>query len=101
LILIVRAFGILGSMCGLFAARCDETEPPEQALLRGQLSALAVSVFGLCAGLYWLRVEAFLALFVRGVAGLSAAALLTQLAWWPLRRSANAARETAEARSLG
>jgi Na+/H+-translocating membrane pyrophosphatase len=101
LILIVRAFGILGCMCGLFAARSEESEPPEQALLRGQLSALAVSLFGLCAGLYWLRAAPFLALFVSGALGLGVAALLTQVAWWPLRRNASAARETAEARSLG
>ncbi|HKY40222.1 MAG TPA: sodium/proton-translocating pyrophosphatase [Polyangiaceae bacterium] len=101
LISILRAFGILGSMCGLFAARSEESEPPEQALLRGQLSALSVSLFGLCAGLYWLRVEPLLGLFVPGALGLGVAALLTQVAWWPLRRDASAARETTEARSFG
>lgn len=87
LILVVRAFGIVASVCGVFAARADENEAPERALLRGQLAALAVSVFGLGAGLYWLRVEGFSGLFVAGLVGSIIAALLTQVAWLPLRRA--------------
>lgn len=101
LLLVVRVFGFMASICGAFAARADGGESPQRALLRAQLTALAVSVFGLCAGLYWLRVEAFVALFVPGAAGLVVSALLTQMAWWPLRRDASATREAAEARALG
>jgi K(+)-stimulated pyrophosphate-energized sodium pump len=100
LVLVVRAFGIVGSVSGVFAARADENEAPEQALLRGQLCAFAVAVFGLGAGLYWLRVEQFFGVFMAGVAGLAVAVVLTQLAWLPLRRGASATRETVEARAL-
>ncbi|HEY6080222.1 MAG TPA: sodium/proton-translocating pyrophosphatase, partial [Polyangiaceae bacterium] len=99
LLLVVRAFGAVGSMCGVFAARSHERETAERALWRGQLSALFVSIFGLAAGLYWLRVEAPLSLLVAGLAGLLVA-MGVSLLWLPLRRGAAPARETAEARSL-
>jgi K(+)-stimulated pyrophosphate-energized sodium pump len=101
LILAVRAFGIVASLSGVFAARADEAVSPELALLRGQLSASAVAAFGLGAGLYWLHVEAFVALLIAGLAGLLATALVTQVVWLPLRRTSSGAREMAEARSLG
>lgn len=100
LLLIVRAFGVIGSMCGVFAARSEEHESAESALWRGQLTALAVSAFGAAAGLYWLRIEATASLLIACAAGLLVASSVSRLAWLPLRRGAGPARETAEARNL-
>jgi K(+)-stimulated pyrophosphate-energized sodium pump len=100
LLLIVRAFGVIGSMCGVFAARSEEHESAESALWRGQLTALAVSAFGAAAGLYWLRIEATASLLIACAAGLLVASCVSRLAWLPLRRGAGPARETAEARNL-
>jgi len=101
LVLIVRAFGVIGSACGIFAARAAEGEAPGRALLRGHACAVLVSAFGLGAALFWLRVDGFLMLLWPGLAGLLSTALVAQLAWLPLRRSGSSAREVAEARSVG
>ncbi len=100
LLLVVRAFGVIGSMCGVFAARAEEHESAESALWRGQLTALAVSVFGAAAGLYWLRLEGTASLLIACAAGLVVASSVSRLAWLPLRRGAGPARETAEARTM-
>jgi K(+)-stimulated pyrophosphate-energized sodium pump len=100
LMLSVRAFGIVASLCGVFAARADENEAPGQALLRGHLCAFAVSAFGLAASLYWLRVDGGFGLLTPGLAGLVVALIVTQVAWLPVRRTSNGARETVDARSL-
>lgn len=100
LLLVVRAFGVVGSMCGVFAARADESEAMERALWRGQLSALLVALFGLGAGLYWLRISPFLPLFLAGAAGLAIASVVSRLLFLPLSRGASKARETADARGL-
>ncbi len=101
LVVLVRAFGAVGSVCGVFAARVTEEEAPLQALWRGQASALVVSLFGLGAALFWLERELLAPLFAAGALGLLAMALVGQLSWLPLRRGTAGARELADARSSG
>ena len=101
LVVLVRAFGAVGSVCGVFAARVTDEEAPLQALWRGQASALAVSLFGLGAALFWLERELLLPLFAAGALGLLAMALVGQLSWLPLRRRTPAAREFADTRGGG
>ena len=101
LVALVRAFGAVGSVCGVFAARVTDEEAPLQALWRGQISALVVSLFGLGAALFWLERELLLPLFAAGALGLLAMALVGQLTWFPLRRDAAATREFSDARGSG
>lgn len=99
LVVLVRAFGSIGSICGVFAARATDAESPVQALWRGQASALLVALFGLGAALFWLEREHWGALFAAGATGLGAAALVGLLACLPLRRAAT--RELLDVRSSG
>jgi Na+/H+-translocating membrane pyrophosphatase len=101
LVVLVRGFGAVGSVCGVFAARATDEEAPLHALWRGQASALLVSLFGLGAALFWLQREHWLPLFAAGALGLATLALVGQLSWFPLRRGTSAARELSEARSSG
>jgi len=101
LVVLVRGFGAVGSVCGVFAARATDDEAPLHALWRGQASALLVSLFGLGAALFWLQREHWLPLFAAGALGLATLALVGQLSWFPLRRGTSAARELSEARSSG
>lgn len=101
LVVLVRGFGAVGSVCGVFAARATDEEAPLHALWRGQVSALAVSLFGLGAALFWLQRGHFLPLFAAGSLGLLTLALVGQLSWVPLRRGTSATRELSDARSNG
>jgi Na+/H+-translocating membrane pyrophosphatase len=101
LMVLVRGFGAVGSVCGVFAARATDEEAPLHALWRGQASALLVSLFGLGAALFWLQREHWLPLFAAGALGLATLALVGQLSWFPLRRGTSASRELSEARSSG
>jgi len=99
LVVLVRAFGSIGSICGVFAARATDDESPVQALWRGQVSALLVALFGLGAALFWLERAHLAALFAAGALGLVSAALVGLLACLPLRRAAT--RELLDARGSG
>jgi hypothetical protein len=101
LVVLVRAFGAIGSVCGVFAARSTDDEAPLRALWRGQASALVVALFGLGAALFWLQREHLLPLLAAGALGLAAMALAGQLSWLPLRRSTLSARELIDARGSG
>jgi K(+)-stimulated pyrophosphate-energized sodium pump len=101
LVLVVRAFGSVGSVCGVLAARATDEEAPSRALFRGQASALLVALFGLGSSLYWLQREHFGVLLGAGALGLFATALVSQLAWLPLRRGTSTARHVLEARASG
>lgn len=101
LLLVVRAFGGIGTICGVLAARATDDESPALALLRGQLSAVVVALFGLGSALFWLERASFGRLFLAGAFGLSATSLVAQLACLPLRRGAATARELMDARSSG
>jgi Na+/H+-translocating membrane pyrophosphatase len=101
LVVLVRAFGAIGSVCGVFAARATDDEAPLWALWRGQASALVVALFGLGAALFWLQREHLWPLLAAGALGLVAMALAGQLSWLPLRRGTSTARELIEARSSG
>ncbi|HVY27613.1 MAG TPA: sodium/proton-translocating pyrophosphatase [Polyangiaceae bacterium] len=97
LVLLVRAFGAIASVCGVFAARSADDESTLRALLRGQASALFVALFGLGAALFWLERDKMPALFVSGALGLILTTLLGLLAWLPLRRQqGRVSREPAE-----
>jgi Na+/H+-translocating membrane pyrophosphatase len=99
LVVLVRAFGAIGSTCGVFAARATDEESPVHALWRAQLSALAVALFGLGAALFWLEREHWAALFAAGALGLGSAAAVGLLACLPLRRAAT--RELLDTRGSG
>jgi inorganic pyrophosphatase len=101
LVALVRAFGGLGSVCGVLAARVTDEEPPSVALWRGLASALVVAWFGLGAALFWLERPHFAALFAAGTLGLACMTLVAQAAWLPLRRGAATPRELLEARGSG
>lgn len=101
LVVLVRAFGAVGSVCGVFAARVTDDEAPLRALWRGQASALVVSLFGLGAALFWLERELLVPLFAAGSLGLLTMALVGQLSWLPLRRGNSVVRELSDARSSG
>jgi Na+/H+-translocating membrane pyrophosphatase len=101
LVILIRAFGAIGSVCGVLAARVSDDEAPLRALFRGQASAIGVGVFGLGAGLFWLERPHLGPLFVSGVLGLLAMSLSAQLSGLPLRRRPGSARELSEARGSG
>jgi len=101
LVVLVRGFGAVASVCGVFAARATDEEAPLHALWRGQVSALVVSLFGIGAALFWLQRDHFLPLFCAGSLGLLTLALVGQLSCLPLRRGAATARELSEARTSG
>ncbi len=102
LVVLVRTFGGVASVCGVLAARVTDDEPPARALWRGQLSALVVALFGMGAALFWLMREHWGALFVAGAAGLCSTTLVALGAGLPLRRSAppTEARPGSEASSI-
>jgi H+-translocating diphosphatase len=91
LVVLVRAFGAVASVCGVLAARVTDEEPASRALVRGQLSALFVALFGLGAALFWLMREQWGALFVAGAAGLCATTLAALGAALQLRRGSASA----------
>jgi H+-translocating diphosphatase len=101
LVALVRAFGALSSVCGVFAARVTDEEPPSLALWRGLGSAFVVASFGLGAALFWLERPHFAPLFAAGALGLCSMTLVAQAAWLPLRRGAATSRELLEARGSG
>jgi K(+)-stimulated pyrophosphate-energized sodium pump len=101
LVLLVRAFGAVGSVCGVMAARATEEESPVLALVRAQASALTVSLFGLGSALFWLEREHFFPLLAAGALGLLVALVVAQLAWLPLRRGSHMLRELMDARAAG
>lgn len=101
LVLVVRAFGAVGAVCGVLSARATDDEAPASALVRGQVSALLVALFGLGSALFWLEREHFAVLLGAGALGLVATALVAQLAWLPLRRGTRTAREVFDARASG
>lgn len=96
LALLIRAFGAIASVCGVFGARSADDESTLRALWRGQASALFVALFGLGAALFWLERDKMPALFVSGALGLILTTVLGLLAWLPLRRQGSASREPAE-----
>jgi Na+/H+-translocating membrane pyrophosphatase len=101
LVLVVRAFGAVGTASGVLAARATEDEAPASALFRAQLCAFGVASFGLGSALFWLQREHFGVLLGAGALGLTATALASQLSWLPLRRGASTARAVQDARSTG
>ncbi|HEX2870341.1 MAG TPA: sodium/proton-translocating pyrophosphatase [Polyangiaceae bacterium] len=101
LMVLVRGFGAIGSVCGVLAARASDEEAPLLALWRGLGSALAVSLFGLGAALFWLEREHMLPLFAAGALGLASMALVGLLSWLPLRRGPSTTRELNDARASG
>jgi len=101
LVVLVRGFGAVGSVCGVLAARVTDEEAPLLALWRGQGSALVVSLFGLGAALFWLQREHLLPLFAAGALGLLTMALVGVLSWLPLRRGPATTRELTDARASG
>ena len=101
LVILIRAFGAIGSVCGVLAARVTDEEAPVLGLLRGQASALGVSVFGLGAALFWLERPHLAPLFGSGVLGLLAMAVSAKLSSLPLGRGRSAARELSDARGSG
>jgi hypothetical protein len=100
LVSLVRAFGGLGSICGVMSARVSGDEPPPLGLGRGLVSAFTVAAFGLGAALFWLVRPHFLPLLGAGLVGLTSMTLVGQAAWLPLRRSVTA-RELSDARESG
>jgi Na+/H+-translocating membrane pyrophosphatase len=101
LLLLVRAFGIVGTLCGVLGARVTEEEPPSRALFRAKLCALTVTLFGLGAALFWLSREHLAAQLAAGSAGLLSVTLVALLAWLPLRRGSAPGRELSDAQSSG
>lgn len=101
LALMIRAFGAIGSVCGVFATRSSEEEPTIRALVRGLVSALCVALFGLGAALFWLDRDKLGPLLGSGALGLSLTTLVSLLAWLPLRRRGSASRELQEGRGSG
>ena len=101
LVLVVRAFGAVGSVCGVLAARATDDEAPSNALVRGQVSALFVALFGLGSALFWLEREHFGVLLGAGALGLVTTAVVAQLSWLPLRRGTRTTREVLDARVSG
>jgi hypothetical protein len=101
LVVLVRGFGAIGSVCGVLAARASDEEAPLMALWRGQGSALVVSLFGLGAALFWLEREHLLPLFAAGALGLVSMALIGALSWLPLRRGPSTTRELNDVRASG
>lgn len=97
---LVRAFGGLGSICGVLSARARDDEAPHAALVRGAVSAFVVAGFGLGAALFWLERPHFLPLLGAGLLGLSCSMLVAPLSWWPLQKRTTA-RELADARQAG
>jgi K(+)-stimulated pyrophosphate-energized sodium pump len=77
LVVLVRAFGGVASVCGVLAARVTDEEPASRALVRGQSSALVVALVGLGAALFWLMREHWGALFVAGAAGACSTTLVS------------------------
>jgi Na+/H+-translocating membrane pyrophosphatase len=98
-VVLVRIFGAIGSVCGVLAARASDEEAPIKALFRAQASALVVALFGLGAALFWLEREHLAPLFAAGALGLLTMALVGLLSWLPLRRGAT--RELVDARNSG
>ncbi len=101
LLLLVRAFGVVASLCGVLAARVTDDEAPSRALLRGQICAAVVSVFGLGAATFWQAREHLGAQLAAGALGLLAMLLVSWLAWLPLRRGARPLRELSDAQQSG
>jgi hypothetical protein len=71
MVVLVRTFGAVASVCGVLAARVTDDEPAARALVRGHSSAFFIALFGLGAALFWLMREQWGALFVAGAAGLA------------------------------
>jgi len=85
LVVLVRAFGAVAAVCGVFAASVTDDEHPTRALTRGQVSAVVVAAFGLGAALFWLEREQLAALFVAATLGLLTTAIVSRATARPFR----------------
>jgi K(+)-stimulated pyrophosphate-energized sodium pump len=99
LMLLVRGFGWVGSIAGVFAARATDEEHPARAVFRGQTCASLVTIFGLGASLFWLERPQLFALMAAGIAGLLGVTLPALLGSLPLGRSSATARELSDGKS--
>ena len=76
--LVVRAFGLLGSIAGVMAVRTAEDGDPMQALNRGYYLTTVLTALGFGIGCYWLldspqAPEAWWHFWLCGLIGLAAA----------------------------
>ena len=76
--LVVRAFGLLGSMAGVMVVRTDEDGDPMQALNRGYYLTTVLTALGFGIGCYWLlnspqAPQAWWHFWLCGLIGLAAA----------------------------
>jgi Na+/H+-translocating membrane pyrophosphatase len=97
--LAIRSFGLVASAAGVLAARADEAQGQGFALLRGLACALAISLFGIAGGSYWLAEQNWWFFAVAGAFGLAAAAVpslvllsFTDRRARPVRRALDALR---------
>jgi Na+/H+-translocating membrane pyrophosphatase len=102
--LAIRSFGVVACAAGVLAARADEAQGQGLALLRGLACAVAISLFGIAGGSYWLVEQNFWFFAVAGAFGLAAAALpalvalsFTDRGARPLRSAVEALRDGASA----
>jgi len=95
--LVVRSFGMVGCAAGILSARADEAQSQGLALLRGLACALAIALFGIVGGSYWLAPERWSFLAAAGALGLVAAALPSSVALSFVDRRARPVREAVEA----
>jgi Na+/H+-translocating membrane pyrophosphatase len=103
--LVMRSFGLVGCAAGTLAARADEAQGQGLALLRGLACALAIALFGIAGGSYWLVPGDFSYVATSGVLGLAAAALpcvvslsLADRRAAPIRTAVEALRDGGSAR---
>ncbi len=95
--LAIRSFGVVACAAGVLAARADEAQGQGLALLRGLACALAIALFGIAGGSYWLVDRNWWFFAVSGVFGLVAAAVPALVALSFADRSARPIRRTIEA----
>jgi Na+/H+-translocating membrane pyrophosphatase len=95
--LVFRSFGMVGCAAGALSARADEAQGQGLALLRGFVCALAIALFGILGGSYWLAPGDWWFLAAAGALGLAASAVPSIVALSLLDRQARPVREAVEA----
>ncbi len=97
--LVVRAFGLIASMIGIFVVRAKEEENPMNALNRGYFVAIALSVIGMAITVHFMLGNWWL--FGAGVVGIIASVAIVYITQYYTDSRYKPVQEIAEASRTG
>ena len=97
--LVVRAFGLIASMIGIFVVRAKENENAMNALNRGYFVAIALSIVGMAATIYFMLDNWWL--FAAGVVGILTSVAIIYITQYYTESRYKPVKDIAEASKTG